>query len=115
MPGHTTASREEWRRMTPLQAARKHPELLAGLFAIAGLAWWWTVNRMAGMDAGPGAALGTLGWFTSSWAVMMAAMMLPSFGPTLGAYATFTRGLQPSRRPLFAAGYLPCTRSKRFD
>ncbi len=83
--------------MTPLEAARKHPELLAGPFAIAGLAWWWTVNRMAGMDAGPGAALGTLGWFTSSWAVMMAAMMLPSFGPTLGAYATLTRGLQPGR------------------
>jgi predicted metal-binding membrane protein len=80
--------------------------LVAGLFTIAGLAWWWTVNRMAGMGAGPGAALGTLGWFTISWAVMMAAMMLPSFAPTLGAYATHVPDRQPSRWLLFAGGYL---------
>ena len=40
----------------------------AALLAAAGLAWWWTVERMAGMDAGPGGRLGTLGWFTGSWA-----------------------------------------------
>jgi hypothetical protein len=53
--------------MTPRRAARKQPGVVAGLLAAAGLAWWWTVARMAGMDAGPGTDLGTLGWFTGSW------------------------------------------------
>jgi predicted metal-binding membrane protein len=92
--------------VTPLQAARRHPEVVTGLLATAGLAWWWTGERMAGMDAGPGTDLGTLGWFTGSWVVMMAAMMLPSFAPTLTAYATLTRRRQPSRWLLFACGYL---------
>jgi predicted metal-binding membrane protein len=61
---------------------------------------------MAGMDAGPGTSLGTLGWFTGSWALMMAAMMLPSFAPTLAAYATQTRGRPTGRWVLFACGYL---------
>jgi predicted metal-binding membrane protein len=61
---------------------------------------------MAGMDAGPGTDLGTLGWFSGSWVVMMAAMMLPSFAPTLAAYTTLTSRSGPSRRLLFAAGYL---------
>jgi predicted metal-binding membrane protein len=76
------------------------------MLVAAGLAWWWTVKRMAGMDTGPGTDLGTLGWFAGSWVVMMAAMMLPSFAPTLAAYVTLTRGGGPSRRLLFAGGYL---------
>ncbi len=51
----------------PLRVARSQPAVIAGLLAAAGLAWWWTVERMAGMDAGPGTDLGTLGWFTASW------------------------------------------------
>jgi predicted metal-binding membrane protein len=90
--------------MTPLQVTRKHPEILAGLLATAGLAWWFTVQRMGGMDAAPGTALGTLGWFTGSWVVMMAAMMLPSLAPTLSAYAAADR--EAVRRLLFVAGYL---------
>jgi predicted metal-binding membrane protein len=92
--------------VTPLLLARRHPEVVAGLAATAGLAWWWTAVRMAGMDAGPGTDLGTLGWFTGSWVVMMAAMMLPSFAPTLGAYVTLTRGRKSGRWLLFAGGYL---------
>lgn len=92
--------------MRPLLGARVRPEVVAGLVAIAGLAWWWTVQRMAGMDAGPGTDLGTLGWFTGSWVVMMAAMMLPSFTPTLSAYVSVTRRRGPSRWLLFAGGYL---------
>ena len=42
-------------------AARGRVGLIAVLFALAGLAWWSTVDRMAGMDAGPGTSLGTLG------------------------------------------------------
>ena len=92
--------------MTRVKAARNQPAVVAGLLATAGLAWWWTVERMAGMDASPGADLGTLGWFTGSWLVMMAAMMLPSFAPTLTAYATLTHRPEPSRCVLFASGYL---------
>jgi predicted metal-binding membrane protein len=92
--------------MMPLRAARDHPGVIAGTLAAAGLAWWWTVERMAGMDAGPGTDLGALGWFTGSWVVMMAAMMLPSFAPTLAAYMTLAGRGGPSRRLLFAGGYL---------
>jgi predicted metal-binding membrane protein len=42
---------------------------------------------MEGMDAGPGTALGGVGWFMVSWAVMMAAMMLPSLVPAALAFA----------------------------
>jgi predicted metal-binding membrane protein len=92
--------------MTPLQVARQNPSVIVGMLAAAGLAWWWTVERMAGMDAAPGTDLGTLGWFTGSWVVMMAAMMLPSFAPTLAAYGTLARTREPSRLLLFASGYL---------
>jgi predicted metal-binding membrane protein len=91
--------------MTPLRAARQHPEVVAGILAIAGLAWYSTAQRMAGMDAGPGTDLGALGWFTSVWAVMMAAMMLPSLAPTVAVYAALVRR-EPSRVVLFAGGYL---------
>jgi predicted metal-binding membrane protein len=90
----------------PLQAVRNYPAVIAAIVAAAGLAWWWTVQRMAGMDAAPGTDLGSLGWFTGSWVVMMAAMMLPSFAPTLAAYMTLTRPGAPNRSLLFAAGYL---------
>jgi predicted metal-binding membrane protein len=55
--------------------------LAAALLALAAGAWALTADRMAGMDAGPGGALGGLGWFAVSWLVMMAAMMLPSLVP----------------------------------
>ena len=63
--------------MISAQAARNHLGIVAGLLAAAGLAWWWTVGRMAGMDAGPGADLGTLGWCIGcSWALMAALFAL---------------------------------------
>ena len=46
---------------------------------------------MTGVDAGPGTSLGTVGWFTGAWAVMMAAMMLPALAPAAAAYATERR------------------------
>jgi predicted metal-binding membrane protein len=91
--------------MTPRQAARAHPDLVAGILAIAALAWWSTADRMAGMDAGPGTDLGALGWFTGVWVVMMAAMMLPSLAPTVSVYAALVRR-ERSRVLLFAGGYL---------
>jgi predicted metal-binding membrane protein len=92
--------------MSPIEITRKRPELAAGLLAAAALGWWLTVQRMAGMDAGPGTDLGTLGWFTGSWALMMAAMMLPSFAPTLAAYVTIPRGRRAGRWLPFTSGYL---------
>jgi predicted metal-binding membrane protein len=91
--------------VTPGQAARKHPEVVVGLLATAGVAWWWTVKRMAGMNAGPGTDLGALGWFTGVWAVMMAAMMLPSLAPAAAVHTALVRR-EPTRVLLFAGGYL---------
>jgi predicted metal-binding membrane protein len=91
---------------SPLAAARTHLGLVALLLALAAVAWWSTVDRMAGMDEGPGTALGALGWFLGVWAVMMAAMMFPSAAPTVALYARMT-GRRASPAPLlFAVGYL---------
>jgi predicted metal-binding membrane protein len=74
--------------------------------ALAAAAWWSTVDRMAGMDGGPGTDLGTLGWFLGVWVVIMAAMMFPSLAPTTALYARMTRQRGWSRPLLFAAAYL---------
>ncbi len=79
--------------------------IVAALLAAAGLAWWSTADRMAGMDAGPGTALGSVGWFTGVWATMMAAMMLPSLAPAAAVFAASVRR-ELSRVLLFAGGYL---------
>jgi predicted metal-binding membrane protein len=73
------------------------------LVAAAAAAWAVTVDRMRGMDAGPGTDLGGLGWYLGIWATMMAAMMLPSTAPAARHVARLAR-----RAPtlLFAAGYL---------
>jgi predicted metal-binding membrane protein len=89
-----------------LSAARTRLGLVLLLFALAALAWWSTANRMAGMDAGPGTGLGSLGWFLGVWVVMMAAMMFPSLSPTVALYTTMTRRHGLSRPALFTAGYL---------
>jgi predicted metal-binding membrane protein len=72
--------------------------------AVAALAWAVTAGRMEGMDAGPGTELGGLGWFAVTWAVMMAAMMLPAVAPMVVAYRR--RATEPAATPAFAAGYL---------
>ena len=43
-----------------LTAMRTELGMVAALLAAAGLAWWSTADRMAGMDAGPGTALGSV-------------------------------------------------------
>ena len=87
-------------------AVRTRLGMVVLLLALAGLAWWSTADRMAGMDAGPGTDLGTLGWFIGIWVVMMAAMMFPSLAPTVALYTTMTRRRGPDRPLLFAGGYL---------
>jgi predicted metal-binding membrane protein len=83
------------------------------LLGVAAICWIVTADRMQGMDAGPGTDLGSFGWFAGIWAVMMAAMMLPSLVPMAGAYAAQARGgsagVTPQsllRTTLFTTGYL---------
>jgi predicted metal-binding membrane protein len=87
-------------------AARARLGLVALLFALAALAWWSTVDRMRGMDDGPGTDLGALGWFLGIWVVMMAAMMFPSVSPTVALYARMTRDPLPFAPLVFTSGYL---------
>jgi predicted metal-binding membrane protein len=67
------------------------------------VAWIVTVERMRGMDDGPGTHLGGLGWYLGVWVTMTAAMMLPSATPAALDVARASRGLATV---LFAAGYL---------
>jgi predicted metal-binding membrane protein len=89
-----------------LVAARARLGLVALLFTLAAAGWWWTAAEMRGMDDGPWSGLGTLGWFTGVWVVMMAAMMFPSVAPTIALYSRMTRQRSPVSPLLFAAGYL---------
>jgi predicted metal-binding membrane protein len=88
-------------------AARSRLGLVALLFALAGIGWWSTVDRMQGMDNGPWTGLGTLGWFLGAWVVMMAAMMFPSVAPTVALFSHMT-SQERSRvsAVIFTAGYL---------
>ena len=84
--------------------------LIAALLVLAAAAWIFTGLRMHGMDAGPGTALGSLGFYVTTWVVMMAAMMFPSIAPMVLIYARVAksrraRGLGGSTA-LFVAGYL---------
>ena len=79
-----------------LQPARARAYEAGLLIAVAAACWAVTAQRMEGMDMGPGTELGGLGWFVGVWAVMMAAMMLPSLVPA-------AIRAQPL---LFAAGFL---------
>jgi predicted metal-binding membrane protein len=97
---------ERAERAAALAAARSHAGVIALLLVAAGVAWWSTATQMSGMDAGPGTALGGLGWFVGAWAVMMAAMMLPSLAPAAAVYTQLTQRREPSRPLLFAGGYL---------
>jgi predicted metal-binding membrane protein len=78
--------------------------VVALLLAVAAACWAVTVNRMQGMDMGPGTDLGSLGWFAGVWVTMMAAMMLPAVAPTVAAHRVRAAG--PGATPAFAAGYL---------
>src|SRR3954463_4071950 len=87
------------RRMGVVARHRTAILLVAG----AGVAWAFTVERMRGMDAGPGTDLGGLGWDLGIWVTMTAAMMLPSAVRAAGQVARLGRR-NPAVR--FVAGYL---------
>jgi predicted metal-binding membrane protein len=92
----------------PLRAARLNAVSISTFLLAAALAAWIvTVERMRGMDAGPGTDLGTLGWYLGIWVTMMAAMMLPSVVPMALVFGRVSRG-RATFVPtwIFLAGYL---------
>ena len=87
-------------------AARTRLGLVALLFLLAAVGWWWTAREMQGMDGGPWTELGTAAWFLGVWVVMMAAMMLPSVAPTVALYSKLKQTRALGAPLLFTAGYL---------
>ena len=69
-----TAERRPLFRITPVT-------IVVLLLVAALVTWIVTIQRMDGMDAGPGTDLGGLGWYVGVWVTMMAAMMFPSAAP----------------------------------
>ena len=93
-------------------ALRFRRELVVAAAILAGalVAWIVTVERMRGMDAGPGTALGGLGWYVGIWVTMMAAMMLPSVAPMALMFGRIAsarriRGQEAVGTPVLLAGY----------
>jgi len=80
--------------------------LVALLFALAAVGWWWVVGEMRGMDDGSWTGLGSIGWFLAVWVVMMAAMMFPSISPTVALYARISRQRSPLLPLAFVTGYI---------
>ena len=82
---------------------RSQTAVAALLLGAALVAWIVTVQRMRGMDAGPGSDLGAFGWFVGIWVTMMAAMMLPSAAPAVLQFARLRGGADTY---MFVSGYL---------
>jgi len=87
--------------MTEHLTARSRTTLVLVAGALA--AWVVTIERMQGMDEGPGTDLGGLGWYLGVWVTMTAAMMLPTAAPAARGVAR-----RASHVPalLFTTGYL---------
>jgi predicted metal-binding membrane protein len=78
--------------------------LIGTLLLLAAVAWLVTDERMAGMDMGPGTDPGTLGFWVTTWVVMMGAMMFPSIAPMVVMYARMQEGKRANgAEPPFAA------------
>jgi predicted metal-binding membrane protein len=84
--------------MTEHLMARSRTMIVLVAGAVA--AWAVTVDRMRGMDAGPGTDLGGLGSYLGIWFTMTAAMMVPSAAPHVARLARRVPTL------LFTAAYL---------
>ena len=100
---------------------RERAAFAAAVLIVLLLSWWWIVamaRDMYGAMTGPSAWMMTRVWdgthlllLWTMWAVMMAAMMLPSAWPMLVMYAALSRRESPGQRQsshlyFFAAGYL---------
>jgi len=87
------------RDTTPVQRT----VLVGSLLGVALVCWIVAVERMHGMDAGPGTDPGAFGWFIGLWLTMMAAMMLPATAPTAALFARLRADTPPW---VFVLGYL---------
>jgi predicted metal-binding membrane protein len=86
--------------------------VILALLLLGAVGWAVTVERMSGMDAGPGTDPGALGFWVSAWVVMMVAMMLPSVAPAVATFTATRAGERPGDQvhvgavTLFVAGYV---------
>src|SRR5947208_14543868 len=92
-------------------STRRSVSLATAVLGAAFVAWLVTVQRMQGMNGGPGTDLGAFGWYVGVWVTMMAAMMLPAVLPVVLLFARVSsermrRGQAAVGTPVFLAGYL---------
>lgn len=87
--------------------------LIAVLLILAAASWVFTSAQMSGMDMGRWTDPGPLGFFLTTWVVMLAAMMFPSVAPMVVSYARIHshrrkmgRYAPPGSTAIFVAGYL---------
>ena len=92
-----TTATPSLRRLTPPAA---------GLLLLAAVAWLATVGQAAAMHGMTGAMGLGLAAFVGMWALMMAAMMLPSVAPVASMYQRSVRSYRVLRLAGFATGYL---------
>src|SRR6516164_11035262 len=91
---------------------RANPVGVAAVLVGATLVTWIvSIERMRGMDMGPGTDLGAVGWYLGLWVTMMAAMMLPSAAPMVLVFSRIARERARRGRAYtptwtFVAGYL---------
>ncbi|MCI0143995.1 DUF2182 domain-containing protein [Arthrobacter bambusae] len=95
-------------RMDPREAG-----LVAVLLVLAAVSWIVSAAQTSGMDMGRWTDPGPLGFFLTTWVVMLAAMMFPSVAPMVVAYARITQHRRETGRyapagstAIFVAGYL---------
>lgn len=78
-------------RATALRIDPREASLVAVLLSLAAVSWVVTAVRMDGMDMGRWTDPGPLGFFLTTWVVMLAAMMFPSVAPMVIAYGRIHR------------------------
>jgi predicted metal-binding membrane protein len=93
----TTSAAPSLRRLTPQAAI---------LLLVAAVAWLVTVGRAGAMGGMTGTMGLSLPAFVGMWALMMAAMMLPSVAPVASMYQRSVRSYRTLRLAGFTAGYL---------
>jgi predicted metal-binding membrane protein len=93
-------------------ALRKPVAVAGALLGGALAAWIITFLRMRGMESGPDAELGGIGWYLGIWVTMTAAMMLPATAPMVVVFSRVSRersrrrSLDAVRTGVFLVGYL---------
>ena len=85
---------------------RLSPGVASALLGGAALAWLATIALARDMGVGPGVMGRSLAGFVGVWALMMAAMMLPSIVPLTSLYSRTMSDHRARRTVLLSVGYL---------